>query len=286
MTWAWTLQLPPSPKFVLMALADEADDHGFCFPSHRRLAQKCSITERSVRRMIRLLADGRYLLVQQRFNNRARTSNGYQLAVDHPRTNCPGGLDTASQGDRTGLSGGSGRSGPGALDSVVRVTTTYPLFDPIPPLPPHHEEKQNGTDRAVDGSNGGGDLCFPKTLSKAQRQALRAQLRKLSRESAQLVLDELAGRMNITHVRNPIGYCATLVERTQRGDFALELGVRVAEQRDAERRQEALLREHGAVSAQTHTAGSALSERMRSSVERMRAKALSGHTDDSNVKSR
>ena len=79
MTWAWTVPLSPSPKFVLMALADEADDSGFCFPSHRRIALKCTITERSVRRMIRLLAERRYLVVHQRFNNRARTSNGYQF---------------------------------------------------------------------------------------------------------------------------------------------------------------------------------------------------------------
>ena len=26
MTWAWTIALPPAPKLVLMALADEADD--------------------------------------------------------------------------------------------------------------------------------------------------------------------------------------------------------------------------------------------------------------------
>lgn len=48
MTWPWELELPPTPKFVLMALADEADDRGYCFPSHRRIAQKCSINERSV----------------------------------------------------------------------------------------------------------------------------------------------------------------------------------------------------------------------------------------------
>jgi DNA-binding FadR family transcriptional regulator len=49
------------PKFVLVALADDADDRGFCFPSHRRIARKCSVTERSVRRMIGVLAARGYL---------------------------------------------------------------------------------------------------------------------------------------------------------------------------------------------------------------------------------
>jgi DNA-binding transcriptional regulator YhcF (GntR family) len=52
MTWAWSVHLSPTPKLVLMALADEADDDGYCFPSQRRLAAKCSITDRTVRRVL------------------------------------------------------------------------------------------------------------------------------------------------------------------------------------------------------------------------------------------
>ena len=279
MTWAWTVPLSPSPKFVLMALADDADDSGFCFPSHRRIALKCTITERSVRRMIRLLAERRYLVVHQRFNNRARTSNGYQLAVDLPRTNCPGEPNIARWGDRTLPSGGSGRSRPGAQDSTVRVTTTYPLFDPTPPLLGHPDADQNAAARAAAGSSGGGDLCFPTTVSNAQRQALQARLSTLSLENAQLVLDEVAGRMKTTHVRNPIGYCATLIVRIQRGDFTPELGIRVAEQRAGERQRQTAIRDAArASSSADDPAASALPEGIRSSLERMRLKALSALT--------
>jgi hypothetical protein len=52
MTWAWSVHLSPTPKLVLMVLADEADDDGYCFPSQRRLAAKCSITDRTVRRVL------------------------------------------------------------------------------------------------------------------------------------------------------------------------------------------------------------------------------------------
>ncbi len=281
MTWAWTLQLSPSPKFVLMALADEADDSGFCFPSHRRIAHKCSITERSVRRMIRLLADRHYLIVQQRFNNRARTSNGYQLAVDHPRTNCPGGQDTPHRGDRTVPSGGSGHSRPGALDATVQVTTTDPLVDPTPPLLPHFDANRNAADRLADSARGGGDLCFPKSVSKAHRDALRARLSKLSRERAQLVLDELAGRMSTTQVRNPIGYCVALIERIESGQFTLELGVRVAEQRAAERQRQArICDEVGAASDAAHVTATPLPEDIRSALDRMRQKSLSASAGD------
>jgi len=92
MARVWELALPPTQKFVLMALADEANDEGYCFPSHRRLAHKCSINERSVRRMIDVSSADGYVVVKQRFNSRgARTSNGYQLTLGHPRKICSGG---------------------------------------------------------------------------------------------------------------------------------------------------------------------------------------------------
>lgn len=173
------------------------------------------------------------------------------------------------------MSGGSGRRRPGALDSVVRVTTTYPLIDPIQPLPPHLDATQNAAGRVVDSGSSDDDLCFPKALSKAQRQAVQVQLDKLDRQSAQLVLDELAGRMNTTQIRNPIGYCATLVVRIQRGDFTPELGVRVAEERSAERQREAAIRGPACeASIAADAAASVLPDGIRSSLERIRRKAF------------
>jgi hypothetical protein len=280
MTWAWTVPLPPSPKFVLMALADEADDSGFCFPSHRRIAQKCSITERSVRRLIRLLATDRYLVVQQRFNNRARTSNGYQLAVDHPRTNCPGVPDITVRGDRTASSAGSGRSCPGALDIGVRVTTTYPLVNPTPPLQVNLDVNPNAGGLGADTDRGSGELCFPRALSDAQRQALLNRLSGLSKEAAQQLIDELAGRMNSTHVRNPIGYCAALMRRFERGEFHAELGLQIAEERHAARqRKERRGEPIGAGQASANAVFVALPEAIRASLERMRRKSRSVRTE-------
>ena len=98
MALVWELPLPPTQKFVLMAIADEANDDGYCFPSQGRLAEKCSINERSVRRLIGVLCAQGYVVVKHRFHNRARTSNGYQLTMDHPRTNCPGAPGAAVRG--------------------------------------------------------------------------------------------------------------------------------------------------------------------------------------------
>jgi hypothetical protein len=124
------------PKLVLMALADEADDNGFCFPSHRRLAWKCTISECTVRRMISLLASQSFLSVESRFGkDRARTSNGYRLAFAAPPDK---------------LTGGAVRG----MDSSVRVTTTYPLSFPKPQPPAQRATRR---ELQLDRDGGGCD---------------------------------------------------------------------------------------------------------------------------------
>ena len=85
MHWAWAIRLSPAPKLVLMALADEANDGGFCFPSVAHRAKKCSIGERTVQRILRRLSEDGLVGVEQRFRkDRARTSNCYRLGVSDP----------------------------------------------------------------------------------------------------------------------------------------------------------------------------------------------------------
>ena len=54
--WAAELRgIPPMAKLVLLRLADRADESGICYPSQRRLAAECGITERTVRNAIQEL---------------------------------------------------------------------------------------------------------------------------------------------------------------------------------------------------------------------------------------
>jgi len=83
MTWAWTAALSPTPKLVLMALADIADDQGLCWPSVKALARKCSLSERSVQRVLRSLESEDFLSVEAQFRkDGSRSSNRYRLALD------------------------------------------------------------------------------------------------------------------------------------------------------------------------------------------------------------
>jgi len=52
---AFKTQLPNREKFVLVALCDQADDEGMCFPSVPLLAARCSMSLRSVQGALRAL---------------------------------------------------------------------------------------------------------------------------------------------------------------------------------------------------------------------------------------
>lgn len=81
--WAWDVDLKGDPmvKFVLVALADQADDYGYCWPSQKKIAKKVCQGERTVRRHIATLRDLGLLTVIHRSSTRGRRSNGYQLHV-------------------------------------------------------------------------------------------------------------------------------------------------------------------------------------------------------------
>ena len=116
MTWAWSVALPPTSKLVLMALADIADDKGICWPSHPTLAVKCSLTDRTVRRVLALLQAHELVVIEPRFKTTgSRTSNRYRLAVDTPP-------DKLSGGTRTTVTTGGGHRCPGAPDTHVLGT--------------------------------------------------------------------------------------------------------------------------------------------------------------------
>lgn len=229
MTWAWSIALAPTSKLVLMALADIADDQGVCWPSHPTLAAKCSLTDRTLRRVLILLQAQKLVFIEPRFNsNGSRTSNRYRLAVDTPLDKLSGGMVMRGQGDGHGC--------PGALVTGVLQTTTEPSLEPSlqPPPAPHRTIGPRPP-------GGGGELIYPKDINPAQRHALQDRLVVLTQDQAQQILDELSGRMAIVQVKNPIRYCATLIERTQRGEFSPELGLKVEDARLAEVERQATL---------------------------------------------
>ena len=100
--------LKPTTKIVLYWIADHHNgETGDCFPSHKRLADLCEISDRDVRRQIFKLVELGLIQIENRSrSNGSQSSNSYKLNMrenmgrtnsptpqdtlsDHPLTNCP-----------------------------------------------------------------------------------------------------------------------------------------------------------------------------------------------------
>lgn len=78
--WALELPIPPTPKLVLVVIADYADDKGYAFPGVETIARRASISERTLTRVLAdLEANGFIERERRHLANGNRTSDGYHL---------------------------------------------------------------------------------------------------------------------------------------------------------------------------------------------------------------
>lgn len=93
MSACWGLTMPPTAKSVLISLADNANDEGYCWPSISTIAERTCFSERAVQNAIKWLEDSG-LLRANRGNGRHTTyvvtPAGYAPPQDmHPAANAP-----------------------------------------------------------------------------------------------------------------------------------------------------------------------------------------------------
>lgn len=100
MTACWPLQgMSPAQKAVLVSLADQANDDGYCWPSIKTITVRTCLSERAVQGAIRWLVEANIL----RASERSGTSTVYQLTPAayappqemHPAANAPRGAADA-----------------------------------------------------------------------------------------------------------------------------------------------------------------------------------------------
>lgn len=77
LTWVWKYApvTDPTCMLVLLSLADQANDDGYCWPAVRSTARRCRISERQVQRWLNDLSDKGLLEVR----HRPGTSSMYRL---------------------------------------------------------------------------------------------------------------------------------------------------------------------------------------------------------------
>lgn len=100
--WAWKLDLGSAQKFLMVALADFADEEGSCFPGHARLAKMTGLSVPTVGRHIRALEDMGAFTRSRRpaKNGSGRTSDRYFLKLGWS----PGGETVDEPVDNSNLS--------------------------------------------------------------------------------------------------------------------------------------------------------------------------------------
>ncbi len=83
MAKAWEMTLSQGEKLVLLALCDHANDDGICYPSQEYLAQKCSMSPRSLIDQINKLKKYGILTAERRQKNGGRLANVYTIVLDN-----------------------------------------------------------------------------------------------------------------------------------------------------------------------------------------------------------
>jgi len=83
LSWAWEAHVGShTRKLILIALADWADDNGYCWPSYDTIARKCEISRRAVVMGIKRLQDDNLILLEKRHDSSGfQSSNRYKLSL-------------------------------------------------------------------------------------------------------------------------------------------------------------------------------------------------------------
>lgn len=110
LNWAWEAELPTSQKFVLVALADMADEHESCFPGQERLARMVGGSVSTVHRAVKALEESGHISRQQRRGaDGLRTSDRYRLNINRSnrRVDVTGQLEQGHRSNDPHLTGHS-----------------------------------------------------------------------------------------------------------------------------------------------------------------------------------
>lgn len=94
MNWAWGQgNIHVGPKLMLLALADHADNDGYCWPGTRGIAEKCGVSRPTLYKYLHSLREANLLCVEARTDGAGRTiSNSYQLHLTTPCGACKHGI--------------------------------------------------------------------------------------------------------------------------------------------------------------------------------------------------
>ena len=127
--WAYEQEIDnSSAKFVLVVLANFADEQWTCFPGQKRISRMTGMSERTVRRSLEWLETEGYISRQHRTGPTGRrTSDRYQL-IDPPATVTTGQSDRLASSQVTPT--GQNDHRPNCPTQPVRLAGQEPSVEP------------------------------------------------------------------------------------------------------------------------------------------------------------
>lgn len=124
-----------SQRFVLLSLADQANDAGHCWPSYAKTAVRCCMNRRSVMRIIQQLEDEDWLRRETRYvTGGLHTSNGFWLNLTklfNGDTGSPHGDTETPLDSDTGSPRGDSRSPKPSRNPNIQTDNTDDEFQKL-----------------------------------------------------------------------------------------------------------------------------------------------------------
>lgn len=97
-SWAFDAEVPPTTKLVLLKLADNSNDDGYCWPSQSTIARHTGLTRETINRHIRKLRHEGLVEIRHRMEDGVSLPNHYRLNLGGVVTENHRGCDGESQG--------------------------------------------------------------------------------------------------------------------------------------------------------------------------------------------
>lgn len=101
MALCWPLKIPSTAKFVLVALADNANDAGFCWPSISTICERTSLGKTAVIDAIRWLEEAGYIAANRSNGRKTTYTVTVQECLNDKQTGSPDGPVSASDQSAT-----------------------------------------------------------------------------------------------------------------------------------------------------------------------------------------
>lgn len=132
-SWAFKQDCPsPAAKLVLLKLADHSDVRGYSWPSVGRITRETGLSERTVRKCLRLLEQVSLIQIERRVQGKRQTTNGYYLAI--------GSVDKPAPPPNTEQPHLQGSAAAGAGSSGTSCTPNITPTEPPENLPLAHQD--------------------------------------------------------------------------------------------------------------------------------------------------